>query len=392
MNPHDLSYILDTFFLLFAMTLIVFMVPGFAMLEAGIVRTKNVSAVLTVNTMIYAVASLMFLLVGYQLAFGGWENDSVSKWAAFLFQMAFVGKTVNIMSGGVSERARIIPLLLFAVAMAAVIYPLVVNWTWGANMLKGTMLDISSMHDLAGSTVIHSTGGWALLAAIMIIGPRKGRYVGSRVRVIPASNIPLVTLGAMVLWIGWFGFNGGSVGSIASKESADTVALTIMNTNTAGLAGAIVAAVIVYLQYKKFDITMILNGALGGLVAITAGADLFDIYTPILIGLIGGALVVFAVPFFDKLHLDDPVGALSVHLVNGIWGTIAVGIFTKDVSLAAQIKGIVVVAIFVFVVSYITIFLINKIVTFRAEDDEQLEGMDVVECGLEAYPEFRRTI
>ncbi len=392
MNPHDLSYILDTFFLLFAMTLIVFMVPGFAMLEAGIVRTKNVSAVLTVNTMIYAVASLMFLLVGYQLAFGGWENDSVSKWAAFLFQMAFVGKTVNIMSGGVSERARIIPLLLFAVAMAAVIYPLVVNWTWGANMLKGTMLDISSMHDLAGSTVIHSTGGWALLAAIMIIGPRKGRYVGNRVRVIPASNIPLVTLGAMVLWIGWFGFNGGSVGSIASKESADTVALTIMNTNTAGLAGAIVAAVIVYLQYKKFDITMILNGALGGLVAITAGADLFDIYTPILIGLIGGALVVFAVPFFDKLHLDDPVGALSVHLVNGIWGTIAVGIFTKDVSLAAQIKGIVVVAIFVFVVSYITIFLINKIVTFRAEDDEQLEGMDVVECGLEAYPEFKRAI
>ena len=392
MQPQELSYVIDTLFLLFAMTLIIFMVPGFAMLEAGIVRTKNVTAVLTVNTMIYAVASMAFLLVGYQLAFGTWENDSVSKWAAFLFQMAFVGKTVNIMSGGVSERTRIIPLMIFTVLMAAVIYPLVVNWTWGANMLQGTFLDISGMHDLAGSTVIHSTGAWALLAAILVIGPRKGRYVGNQIRVIPASNIPLVTLGAMILWIGWFGFNGGSVGSIASKENADTVALTIMNTNTAGLAGAIVAAAIVYFQYKKFDITMILNGALGGLVAITAGADLFDIYTPIWIGLIGGALVVFAVPLFDRLRIDDPVGALSVHLVNGVWGTLAVGIFAKDVSLAAQIKGIVVVALFAFVVSYVTIYAIDKIVRFRADDDEQLEGMDVSECGVEAYPEFKRAI
>jgi len=390
MNIGDLSYIIDTLFLLFAMTLIIFMVPGFAMLEAGIVRTKNVSAVLTVNTMIYAVASMAFLLIGYQLAFGTWENDSVSKWAAFLFQMAFVGKTVNIMSGGVSERTRIIPLMIFTVAMAAVIYPIVVNWTWGANMLSGTFLDISSMHDLAGSTVIHSTGAWALLAAILVIGPRKDRYINGKVRVIPASNIPLVTLGALVLWIGWFGFNGGSVGSISSKENADAVALTIMNTNTAGLAGAIIASIIVYMQYKKFDITMILNGALGGLVAITAGADLFDIYTPILIGAIGGALVVYAVPFFDKLKIDDPVGALSVHLVNGIWGTVAVGIFAEGVSLGDQLKGIVVVAIFAFVVSYVTIFAINKVFQFRASDEEQMEGIDVTECGLEAYPEFKR--
>jgi len=390
MNPGDLSYIIDTLFLLFAMTLIIFMVPGFAMLEAGIVRTKNVSAVLTVNTMIYAVASMAFLLIGYTIAFGTWENDSVSKWAAFLFQMAFVGKTVNIMSGGVSERTRVIPLMIFTVVMAAVIYPIVVNWTWGANMLSGTFLDISSMHDLAGSTVIHSTGAWALLAAILVIGPRKGRYVDGKVRVIPASNIPLVVLGALVLWIGWFGFNGGSVGSISSKENADAVALTIMNTNTAGLAGAIIASIIVYMQYKKFDITMILNGALGGLVAITAGADLFDIYTPILIGAIGGALVVFAVPFFDKLKIDDPVGALSVHLVNGIWGTVAVGIFAEDVSLGDQLKGIVVVAIFAFVVSYVTIFAINRVFKFRASDEEQMEGIDISECGIEAYPEFKR--
>ena len=390
MNPGDLSYIIDTLFLLFAMTLIIFMVPGFAMLEAGIVRTKNVSAVLTVNTMIYAIASMAFLLIGYTIAFGTWENESVSKWAAFLFQMAFVGKTVNIMSGGVSERTRIIPLMMFTVAMAAVIYPIVVNWTWGANMLSGTFLDISSMHDLAGSTVIHSTGAWALLAAILIIGPRKGRYINGKVRVIPASNIPLVTLGALVLWIGWFGFNGGSVGAISSKENADAVALTIMNTNTAGLAGAIIASIIVYMQYKKFDITMILNGALGGLVAITAGADLFDIYTPILIGAIGGALVVFAVPFFDKLRIDDPVGALSVHLVNGVWGTIAVGIFAEGVSLGDQLKGVIVVAIFAFVVSYAVIFAINKIFEFRVSDEEQMEGIDVAECGLEAYPEFKR--
>ena len=389
----DFKYIIDTFFTLFTMVLIIFMVPGFAMLEAGLVRTKNVTSVLTVNTMIYAVASMMFLLIGYKFAFGSWDNDSMSKWAAFLFQMAFVGKTVNIMSGGVSERVRIIPLMFFTVAMASFIYPTVVNITWGANFLSGTMFDISAMHDLAGSTVIHSTGAWALLAAIIIIGPRKGRYLkNGAIRVIPASNIPLVTLGALVLWIGWFGFNGGSVGSISSKESADMVALTIMNTNTAGLAGAIVAALIMYIRYKLFDITMILNGALGGLVAVTAGPDLYDIYTPIIIGFVGGALVVFAVPLFDKLKLDDPVGALSVHLINGIWGTLAVGIFVSDVSFIDQLKGVVVVAIFAFSISFITLFIINKISNFRAEDDVQVEGLDVNECGVEAYPEFKRAI
>jgi ammonium transporter, Amt family len=391
MIPAEFSYIIDTLFALFAMTLIIFMVPGFAMLEAGLVRTKNVTTVLTVNTMIYAVASMAFLLVGYTLAFGSWENDSMSLWAAFLFQMAFVGKTVNIMSGGVSERVRIIPLTLFTVLMGAVIYPTVVNVSWGADFLQGTFLDLE-MYDLAGSTVIHSTGGWALLAAILIIGARKGRYQDGKIRVIPASNIPLVVLGAMLLWIGWFGFNGGSVGSIASKESADTVALTIMNTNTAGLAGAIAAGLAMFFQYRRFDITMILNGALGGLVAVTAGPDLYTMYQPIAVGLIGGVLVVYAVPLFDKLRLDDPVGALSVHLVNGIWGTLAVGIFVSDISFVAQLKGVVVVGIFAFTGSYAALFLINKFSTFRAEEDIQVEGMDVSECGLEAYPEFKRAI
>lgn len=393
MEATDFSYIVNTLYAIFAMTLIIFMVPGFAMLEAGIVRTKNVSAVLMINSMIYAIASLSFLLIGYSIAFGDFGNDTMSKWAFFLFQMAFVGKTINIMSGGVSERARIIPLSLFAVVMASLIYPIVVNISWGKDFLKDTALDLN-MYDLAGSTVIHSVGGWALLAAIMIIGPRIGRYTkDGGIRVIPASNIPLLTLGAFLLWIGWFGFNGGSVGAIDSKANADAVALTIMNTNTAGLAGVITVAILMYIKYKKFDITMILNGALGGLVAVTAGPNLYNIYEPILIGAIGGALVVFAVPLFDKFKLDDPVGALSVHLVNGIWGTLAVGIFAGDgdkITLLGQIKGIVVIGIFSFVSSFVVLYTLNKFMPLRASRDEEMQGLDVDECGVEAYPEFKR--
>ncbi len=389
----EMNYVIDTFFAIFAMTLIIFMVPGFAMLEAGLVRSKNVTSVLTVNVMIYAVASMSFMLIGYEYAFGSWDHqDGISKYAFFMFQMAFVGKVVNIMSGGVSERSRILPLAIFTVIVGALIYPTIVNLTWGANFLSGTALDISSLSDLAGSTVIHSTGGWALLAAILIMGARRGRFKNGKVRVIPASNIPLVTLGALLLWIGWFGFNGGSVGAISSKENADAVALTIMNTNTAGLSGAIVGWLLTYFRYKKFDITMILNGALGGLVAVTAGPDQYDIYTPILIGAIGGALVVLFVPIFDKLKMDDPVGALSVHLVNGIWGTLAVGIFVADVSILTQLKGILVVGIIVFPLSWITIYSINRIFMLTAGDEEQLEGIDATECGIEAYPEFKRSI
>ena len=393
MTP-ELSYIIDTLFIIFSFVLIIFMVPGFAMLEAGIVRTKNVTSVLMMNTMIYAFASFSFVFVGYHIAFGAFGNDDMSKWAFVLFQMAFVGKVINIMSGGVSERARIIPLTFFAVIMGGILYPLVVNVTWGNNILENTILNLN-MYDLAGSTVIHSTGGWALLAAILIIGSRKNRYSkDGKVRVIPASNIPLVTLGAFLLWIGWFGFNGGSVGSITSKENADLVALTILNTNTAGLSGAIIAGALMLLKYKKLDITMVLNGALGGLVSITAGPDLYNIYQPILIGAIGGTLVVFAVPIFDKFKIDDPVGALSVHLINGIWGTLAVGIFAANpadgITLMGQIKGIIIVAVFAFISSYIVLFIINKISPLRIPNDEELEGLDVNECGVEAYPEFKR--
>lgn len=391
----DTAYVIDTLFALFSITLIILMVPGFAMLEAGLVRTKNVSSVLTVNVMIYAVASMAFILVGFHLAFGSIQSTTMSQWAFFMFQMAFVGKAINIMSGGVGERARLLPLTLFTILMGAVIYPTAVNISWGSDWLKDTLLDLH-MVDLAGSTVIHSTGGWALLAAILIIGARKGRYVGDQIRVIPASNIPLVVLGAMLLWIGWFGFNGGSVGSIATKEAADSVALTIFNTNTAGLSGAIAAGVLIYLRYKLFDITMILNGALGGLVAVTAGAHLFTLYDALAVGVIGGVLVVVAVPLFDKIRIDDPVGALSVHLVNGIWGTLAVGIFASDptngVTLLNQFKGIILIAVFVFSISFTFIYIINKLTPFRATDEDQVQGLDVSECGLEAYPEFKRAI
>ncbi len=388
----DSAYIIDTLFTLFSMTLIIFMVPGFAMLEAGLVRTKNVSTVLTTNVMIYAVASMAFLLVGYSIAFGEFGSDKMSKWAVYMFQMAFVGKAINIMSGGVSERVRIMPLAIFTAIMGGLIYPLIVNVSWGSDFLADTFLDLH-MYDLAGSTVIHSTGGWALLAAIIIMGPRKGRYRNGKIRVIPASNIPLVVLGALLLWIGWFGFNGGSVGSISTKENADLVALTIMNTNTAGLAGAVITSLLMWFKYKKLDITMILNGGLGGLVAVTAGPNLYDIYTPILIGAVGGALVVIAVPLFDKLRLDDPVGALSVHLVNGIWGTLAVAIFASngdDITFWGQLKGIILIGIFAFSASYTIIYLINKFMPFRADDDDQQQGLDFSECGLESYPEFVR--
>jgi len=388
MDQSHMHYIIDTFFLLFSSVLIIFMVPGFAMLEAGLVRSKNVSAVLTGNVMLYAITSFIFLLWGYNNMFGGngfflegVTTDGYSPYAYFLFQMAFVSKTVSIMSGGVSERIRIIPFMIFAVLMSGFIYPIVGNAIWGGGFLK-------EVHDLAGCTVIHSVGGWALLAGILVLGARRGRYSKEgQIRAIPASNIPLVTLGGMLLWIGWFGFNGGSAFHISSVENADLVGLIIVNTNTAGLAGAIIAAMIVYIQYRKLDITMILNGALGGLVAITASADVVGLWEPIIIGAVGGALVVFAIPLFDKFKIDDPVGALSVHLVNGIWGTIAVALFA-DFSLVTQLKGIAITGLFTFPVSYVAFVIIKKVIGLRSDEEHEYVGLDLEECGLEAYPEF----
>lgn len=391
----ETSYVLNSFFLLFSAVLIILMAPGFAMLEAGLVRTKNVVTVLTGNVLLYAVTSFVFLLWGYNLMFGGSglflngieSSADYSMLAFFFFQMAFVSKTVSIMSGGVSERIKILPFMIFAIIMAGIIYPLVGSWIWGGGFL-------GEMHDLAGSTVIHSVGGWAVLAAILVLGPRKGKYTkDGHIRPIPASNIPLVTLGAFLLWIGWFGFNGGSNFIITGTTDSgisniDMVSKIIINTNTAGIVGAMVAAIIVYIQYKKLDVTMILNGALGGLVAITAGADVVGLWEPIVIGAIGGALVVFAVPFFDKMKIDDPVGAISVHLVNGIWGTLAVALFNSDFNFWIQLKGVLVVAAFVVPITYISIYIIKQLFGLRCEDECEYNGLDFDECGVESYPEF----
>jgi len=388
MDQSVILYIINTLYILGSAILIILMVPGFAMLEAGLVQTKNVVAILTINTMIYVVASLVFLVIGYDIMFGhelffldNVKDESMSKYALFLFQMAFVGKTVNIMSGGVSERTKIFPLLIFTVIMAGFIYPSVGNAIWGGGFL-------SDLHDLAGSTVIHSVGGWALLGAILIIGPRKNRYANGKINIYPASNIPLVVLGVFLLWIGWFGFNGGSVLSASSISDANMIAKVIVNTNTAGLAGALSAAILMYIKYKTYDITMILNGALGGLVAITAGADVLSIYDSLLIGFIGGILVIISVLSFDKIKIDDPVGALSVHLVNGIWGTLAVAIFNNQFSFLTQLKGVVVVGAFTFTASFIVLYVINKIIPLRVDKEGEYEGLDYTECKLEAYPDF----
>lgn len=389
MNP-EIAYIVNTLFLIFSATLIILMAPGFAMLEAGLVRSKNVVSVLTGNVMLYAVTSSVFLLWGYSLMFGGSgffdggiKQSTYSIYAIMFFQLAFVSKTVSIISGAVSERIRIWPFMAFAFLMAGFIYPVVGSWTWGGGFLK-------DLNDFAGSTVIHSVGGWAALAAIILLGARKGKYTkDGRIRAVPASNIPLVTLGAMLLWIGWFGFNGGSALAISSHDNADLVAKVILNTNTAGLAGALIAAVLMQYQYGKLDITMILNGALGGLVAITAAPDV-SLWAPIVVGAIGGALVVFAVPVFDKLKIDDPVGALSVHLVCGIWGTIAAAIFKDGVSILAQLKAIAIIGAFSFAASYAGFFLIKKVIGLRVDEESEYEGLDLEECGLEAYPEFVR--
>ena len=393
MNP-EIAYIVNTLFLIFSATLIILMAPGFAMLEAGLVRSKNVVSVLTGNVMLYAVTSSVFLLWGYSLMFGGSgffdggiKQSTYSIYAIMFFQLAFVSKTVSIISGAVSERIRIWPFMAFAFLMAGFIYPVVGSWTWGGGFLK-------DLNDFAGSTVIHSVGGWAALAAIILLGARKGKYTkDGRIRAVPASNIPLVTLGAMLLWIGWFGFNGGSALAISSHDNADLVAKVILNTNTAGLAGALIAAALMPYQYGKLDITMILNGALGGLVAITAAPDV-SLWAPIVVGAIGGALVVFAVPVFDKLKIDDPVGASSVHGVCGCLGTILTGLFATEEGLLygggynfllAQLFGTTVVGCWAAGMGYLIFKGLDKIHGLRVPNRIEEEGLDIYEHGESAY-------
>ncbi|MBF0349757.1 MAG: ammonium transporter [SAR324 cluster bacterium] len=395
----EMKYVLDTIWLLISGSLVMWMAAGFAMLEAGLVRTKNVTAILTKNVTLYALACIAYYIIGYNLMYGSGNavlgmglfmsditNDKHSVIADFFFQVVFVATAASVVSGAVAERIKFWPFMIFTLILTSIIYPIQGHWSWGGSALGGLM---DGFKDFAGSTIVHSVGGWAALAGVLLLGPRKGKYdAQGRVHPIPGSNLGMATLGALILWLGWFGFNGGSQLAMGSKADVDAIANVIANTNIAACAGAVVAMILTQILYKKVDLTMVLNGALAGLVAITAGPDYPNMGISILIASIGAVLVVFAVPFFDKMKIDDPVGALSVHLVNGIWGTLAVGIFNPDASLFAQIKGIVIVGIFTFSCSLAIWSLIKMTVGIRVPEEEEYEGSDIAEFGLEAYPEF----
>lgn len=395
----EMKYVLDTIWLLISGAFVMWMAAGFAMLEAGLVRSKNTTAILTKNITLYSVACIAFYLVGYNLMYGegnavmgsgfalsGTSSESHSLLSDFFFQVVFVATAASIVSGTLAERIRFWPFLAFTLVLTAFIYPIQGHWSWGGTALGGLMDGFS---DFAGSTIVHSVGGWAALAGAILLGARKGKYgPDGKVNAIPGANLPLATLGTFILWLGWFGFNGGSQLALGSKGDADAISAVFANTNIAACAGAVVAMILTQLLYKKVDLTMVLNGALSGLVAITAGPDYPSMGLAMLIGGIGGALVVYAVPMFDKLKIDDPVGALSVHLVNGIWGTLAVGIFKPDASLGAQIMGILCVGAFVFGTSFVVWFALKLIMGLRVSEEEEFSGMDIPEFGLAAYPEF----
>ena len=395
----EMKYVLDTIWLLISGALVMWMAAGFAMLEAGMVRTKNVTAILTKNIALYSVACIAFYLIGYNLMYGegnavlgsgfalsGTSADGHSLLSDFFFQVVFVATAASIVSGTVAERVRFWPFMTFTLVLTAIIYPIQGHWTWGGTSLGGL---IDGFSDFAGSTIVHSVGGWAGLAGALLLGARKGKYDSQgNVHPIPASSLPMATLGTFVLWLGWFGFNGGSQLALGSKGDADAISAVIANTNIAACAGAVVAIILTQILFKKVDLTMVLNGALAGLVSITAGPDYPSMGLAMLIGGIGGALVVFAVPFFDKLKIDDPVGALSVHLVGGIWGTLAVGLFKEDGSLGAQIMGIVVIGLFTFVFSIIVWYILKVTMGIRVSEEQEYIGSDEEEFGMHSYPEF----
>lgn len=401
-NFADVKYILDGFLFIFSGILVMWMAAGFAMLEAGLTRTKNNATVLTKNVALFAISCIMFYFVGYNAMYGegnsfigslaifSGETAADAAYPAFsdfFFQVMFVATAASVISGTVAERMKLWPFLIFVVVLSSFIYPIQGHWTWGGTELGGL---IAGFSDFAGSTIVHSVGGWAALAAVLILGARKGKYSKTgAVRPIPGSNLPLATLGTFILWMGWFGFNGGSQLAMGSKGDIEAIAMVVADTNMAAAAGALAAALLTQLIYRKVDLTMVLNGALAGLVSCTAGPDL-GMVVAFIEGIVGGALVVFAVPLWDKLKIDDPVGALSVHLVAGIWGTIAVGIFNPDVTVMAQLKGVVIIGAFVFVSSFIVWKILDLVAGIRVDEETEVNGLDIHETGLEAYPEFKR--
>ncbi|MDR2638834.1 MAG: ammonium transporter [Helicobacteraceae bacterium] len=403
----DTGYLLSVFLLIFGGALVFWMAAGFAMLESGLVRSKNVTVILTKNVGIMALGSVVYFLIGYDIMYGhgvfgqlfasgpvaGDEGSDYGLHTDFFFQVMFAATAASIVSGTVAERSKLIPFFIFTLILVAIIYPIVGNWTWGGTFLGGddswtAKTFGSAFSDFAGSTIVHSTGGWAALAGALLLGARAGKYgPDGKVRPIPGSNLTLATLGTFCLWLGWFGFNGASELALATNANADNIALVCASTHLGASAGAVAAAILSKIIYKKIDLTFVLNGTLAGLVAVTAGPNI-ALWVGALEGAVGGILVVLAVPLFDKLKIDDPVGALSVHLVAGIWGTLAVGIFNPEAKFLAQLFGVVVVGAFVFVVSGIIWYILKLALGIRVSQKEEHEGTDLSETGLEAYPEF----
>jgi Amt family ammonium transporter len=415
----ETAYTLNTFSFLIHGALVFFMAVGFAMLEAGLVRSKNVASICLKNTALYATASIAFYLLGYNLMYtdvSGWigsfaflynpsgaettligadeatvemvtavTDNGYSVMSDWFFQVVFVATAASVVSGTVAERMKVWPFIAFVFVLGAVIYPIQGSWTWG-----GGWLTEMGFSDFAGSTIVHSVGGWAALAGAIMVGARKGKYgKGGRVNPLPGSNLSLATLGMFILWFGWFGFNGGSQLALGSALDATAMSIVYANTFLAACAGIVTAMAMTQFVYKKIDLTMVLNGALAGLVAITANPTLENLFLAMVVGAIGAVLAVLAVPLLDKLKIDDVVGAISVHLVGGIWGTLAVGIFGGG-DLIAQIVGIVAVGAYTLLASFILWGVLKATVGLRVSDEEEMDGLDKHELGLEAYPEFGR--
>lgn len=405
-----LQYGFDTFYFLICGALVMWMAAGFAMLEAGLVRAKNTTEILAKNVALFAIACIMYLLIGYYImysspeggilpSFGfliGDENTVESVLAGgedapyyaarsdFFFQIVFAATCMSIVSGAVAERMKLWSFIAFAVVMTAVIYPIQGFWKWG-----GGFLDAAGFLDFAGSSVVHMAGAAAALAGVILLGARKGKYgANGQVNAIPGANLPLATLGMFILWMGWFGFNGGSQLKMSTIEDANAVAQVFVNTNMAAAGGLIAALIVARILFGKADLTMAINGALAGLVSITAEPLTPTALQATLIGGVGGVLVVFAILGFDKIKIDDPVGAISVHGAAGIWGTLAVCLTNPESSLGAQLLGIVCIFAWVFIASLIVWSIIKAVVGLRVSEEEEYDGVDLIECGMEAYPEF----
>ena len=401
----ELSYALNTFYFLVCGALVMWMAAGFAMLEAGLVRSKNTTEILTKNVVLFAIACTMYMVVGYDIMYGGGifldglaadgvtgaeEPAGYAPSADFFFQVVFVATAMSIVSGAVAERMKLFAFLAFAVVMTAFIYPLEGSWTWGGNDVFGlyNLGDLGFL-DFAGSGIVHMAGAAAGVAGVLTIGARKGKYsADGKVNAIPGANMPLATLGTFILWMGWFGFNGGSVLATATVGDANAVAVVFLNTNAAAAGGCIIALLVAKFAFGKADLTMALNGCLAGLVAITAGPDTPSPLAATIIGGLGGALVVASIVTLDKLKFDDPVGAISVHGVVGLLGLLAVPFTNSDATISGQLIGAATIFGWVFVTSFIAFKAIGVVMPVRVSEEEEYEGSDIAECGLDAYPEF----